>query len=97
MGNPNQEKWAQLVMKTWQDDALRKRLLADPAKVLAEHGIDLPAGVDVKVVENSPKVFHMVLPPKPFTAEVEGQSLDEDKVNRLADGLAGAVTTLSHC
>jgi hypothetical protein len=96
VSNPNQEKWAKLVAATWTNEDLRKKLLSDPHAVLKEHGIELPAGVDVKVVQNTPQVFHMVLPPKPWVSEVEGQTVD-DRLQSIVDGLAGGETTLSHC
>ena len=37
--------WGQLVAKAWKDPAFKKRLLAQPAAVLKEEGIEMPAGV----------------------------------------------------
>jgi hypothetical protein len=48
----NDKEWAQIVGKAWADDKFRQQLLANPAAVLKENGITLPAGVTVNVLEN---------------------------------------------
>jgi hypothetical protein len=57
--------WSQMVAKAWSDELFKKRLLADPAAVLKEHGIAVPAEMAVKVVEDSAKVVHLILPERP--------------------------------
>jgi len=42
--------------------------------VLREAGIDVPAGQQVRVVENTDQVIHMVLPQKP--REMSDEQLD---------------------
>lgn len=56
---------SQLVAKAWADESFKQRLLADPVAVLKAEGLELPAGLTVKVLENTDKVFHLVLPPNP--------------------------------
>jgi hypothetical protein len=76
-GEPDFEyEWSKLVAKAWDDPALKQRLLADPAGVLQEHGLSLPAGVQVKVVENTDQVVHLTLPAKPSPAELSLEELD---------------------
>jgi hypothetical protein len=66
MTNEEQSKaLSKLIAKTWTDEAFKARLLADPAGVLMAEGLSIPAGVSVKVVENTDTVFNLVLPPKP--------------------------------
>ncbi len=86
----NMKKWAQLVARAWTDDKLRHRLLDAPEAVLREHGIDVPAGVEMRVVENTPKVTYLTLPLKP--------ALDVTQLsfNQLA-GIAGLFTTTGAC
>jgi len=61
----NWEQWSQLVAQVWADEKLKQRLLENPASVLQEHGIEVPAGVEVRVVENTEKVSYLTLPAKP--------------------------------
>ena len=56
---------AQLFAKCWKDEALKARLMADPKAVLKEHGLDVPDGIDVKVVENADDCVHLTLPAPP--------------------------------
>jgi hypothetical protein len=63
------KRYGQVVARAWQDEAFHRRLLADPAGALREHGIDVPAGREMRVVENTDEVFHLVLP---ASAEVAG-------------------------
>jgi hypothetical protein len=44
-------QWGQVVAQAWTDAAYKQRLLADPAAVLAEQGLAVPAGVAVQVHE----------------------------------------------
>jgi hypothetical protein len=45
-------RWGQIVARAWDDDAFRRRLLAEPACVLREEGIDVPPGAAVRVIES---------------------------------------------
>jgi hypothetical protein len=58
-------KWGELVARAWTDPAFKARLLADPAAVLKENGLVMPAGFQVQVVENTERVVHLTLPPPP--------------------------------
>lgn len=61
----NTRTWARIVAKAWADEAYKKRLLADPAKVAAEEGLVVPEGVALKLVEAADRQAWLVLPPKP--------------------------------
>ena len=64
------KKMAQVIAKAWADEDFKGRLLGDPRKVLAENGIALPEGIDVKAVENTDKVFYLVIPAKPANDDI---------------------------
>ena len=68
-----QKQWGQLVAKAWSDESLKQRLIEDPAAVLREFGIEAPYAVELKVVEDTAEVRHLVLPPSP-----SGNLADED-------------------
>lgn len=80
----NQEEHAkalsQLIAKCWADEAFKQKLLADPDAVLKAEGLELPAGLTVKVLENTDKLFHLVLPPKPT-------ELSDDSLDRVSGGI----------
>ncbi len=66
----------------WKDDALKARFIADPKSVLAEHGIDVPEGIDVKVVENADNCVHITLPAAPAGIT----SLSDEEIAMVAGG-----------
>ena len=73
---------AELFAECWKDDALKARFMADPKAVLAEHGMDVPDGVDVKVVENADDCVHITLPAPPAASG----ELSDDDLEKAAGG-----------
>ena len=69
------QRWGQLVARAWGDEAFKAHLLADPAAVLAEHGLPVPPGVEVRAVENTDRVLYLTLPPAP-SDELSDEQLD---------------------
>ena len=59
------KRFGRIVAKAWSDDAFKRRLLNDPKAVLQEHGIEVPAGAEVKIVENTDQVVYVNLPRQP--------------------------------
>lgn len=47
------------------DAELRARIETEPRAVLSEHGIELPASVEARVVSDTDDIFHMIMPPDP--------------------------------
>jgi hypothetical protein len=79
MANPQQDHAAiegKIIARAWRDPAFKAKLIADPHATLKEAGVTVPAGVTVKVVENSDTHVHLVLPPKP-TSELSDSALDQ--------------------
>ena len=69
---------AQLFAACWKDEALKARFMTDPKAVLAEHGIDVPDGINVNVVENTDNTVHITMPQAPAG---DGEISDEDLGN----------------
>lgn len=81
--NEQQRTWARIVAQAWADPDFKARLLADPAAVLSEAGLNVPAGVGLQVLENTASVVHLVLPPPPSGGDVEESEL---RVSALSIG-----------
>jgi hypothetical protein len=77
------KKMGSVIAKCWSDDDFKKKLLADPAATLKAEGVkfELPAGMTLKVVENTDKVFHLMLPAQPSSDE-----LSEEDLSHVAGG-----------
>jgi hypothetical protein len=58
-------QYQQIVAKAWANEVYKQRLLRDPKGALRSEGVNLPDDVDVKVLEDTPKLVHFVLPVKP--------------------------------
>ena len=65
-----------VVARAWRDAAFRQRLLAEAAQALREHGVEVPQGVQVRVVENSANLVRFTLPPKP-AGDLTDEELDQ--------------------
>lgn len=73
---PEQEKqYARIAAKCWADPAFKARLLADPRTALAAEGVAVPAGMNLRVVENTPDVTYVVLPAPPGDKELTDEEL----------------------
>lgn len=66
---------ARVIALAWQDEAYKKRLLAHPVEVLREEGLEVPKGMRVKVLEDTPTLRHLVIPVKP--AGLSDKELEE--------------------
>ncbi|MBI5524050.1 MAG: NHLP leader peptide family natural product precursor [Desulfarculus sp.] len=74
-------RWAKVVAKAWADEAYKKKLISDPAAVLKAEGLELPQGAQLKVMEDTAALRHLVLPAMPADAD----KLDEAALSeRLA-------------
>jgi hypothetical protein len=60
----------QVVARAWIDDVFKYRLLSDPAKMLRAEGVGIPEGVEVRILEDTDTVLHVVLPMKPSIQEL---------------------------
>ena len=83
--NPDETSspWAQIAAKAWADETFKNRLLSNPSAVFQEVGLEVPQGVQVRVVENTDQILHLTLPAKPSTDE-----LSEDELKSVAGGLS---------
>ena len=84
---------AELFAACWKDDALKQRFMSDPKSVLAEYGMDVPDGMDVKVVENADNCVHITMPAAPG-----GNDLSDEELRAAAGGCTVCtVTSQSGC
>lgn len=72
---------AKVVARAWSDAEFRANLLANPAAALSDAGVTVPAGVSVKVLENSADTYHLVIPRAPEN------ELSDDDLEKVSGGL----------
>ena len=73
---------ASLFAACWKDEALKARFMTDPKAVLAEYDMDVPDGMDVKVVENADNCVHITMPAPPSGS----MELSDEELSNAAGG-----------
>ena len=81
-------KIEKIIAKAWMDEGFKQRLLSDPVTSLKEEGVEIPPGVEVRVMADTDNLRHLVLPLKPSSKEL----LDKE----LARIVAGRLTNRPH-
>ena len=76
-----QEAYGKVLAKAWSDPPFKAQLLADPPAALASLGITVPAGMQVKVLEDTDSLTHLVLRPPP------SGELSADDLRKVVGGL----------
>ena len=61
--------------KSSMDRVFRQKLLSEPEGVLKAEGLELPDGVKVRVIQDTVKLMHLVIP---FHLELDGELSDAD-------------------
>ena len=56
------EKWSRVIAEAGSNSEFRRRLSEDLAEAVKPFGISVPAGVQVRIVENTDAVSYLVLP-----------------------------------
>lgn len=80
------DKLAELFTACWQDEAVKARFMADPMSVLKERGLEIPEGIDVKVVENGEDRVHITIPAAPAGHD----HLSDEELSQVAGGTCSA-------
>lgn len=63
--NDQVKRHQQLIAKCWADEAFKQQLISEPAHILAQESIEIPEGVQVKVLADSEHRLHWVIPARP--------------------------------
>lgn len=90
MENPKTDRTiAKIIQRCWEDDAFKARFIAQPNAILKEEGVDVPAGLEIKVVQNTENVQYLAIP-----AKATGQ-LTDNALDGVVGGAGGTFTTTS--
>ncbi len=79
-----QDFHAKVITKAWKDASFKKKLQTNPRQALEEIGMNIPANVNVKVVEDTNSSYTFVLPVSPASAK----NLSEMELDAVA-GVSG--------
>jgi hypothetical protein len=79
---------ARMIEKAWKNDTFRQALVTDPrGAVESELGGQLPAGLQVKVLQESADTCYLVLPANPDRAPAG--ELTDQQLDAVAGGWSG--------
>ncbi len=76
-----------IIARAWQDESFKQELLSNPKVVLEKEGINLPASMELRVVEETPTTFYLVLPVNPDQKE----ELSDKELESVAGGIYIAI------
>jgi Nitrile hydratase, alpha chain len=75
---------SQVIDRATRDSAFRQELLQNPKETVErELGVSIPAGIELRVVEETSSTLYLVLPPQPMAA---GQELSDRELEQVAGG-----------
>ena len=81
--------WEHVVARARRDNEFREQLKANPVAMLRDQGIELPPGIQVRVLEDSDRVVRLALAPRPSGHALSEEELDSVVGGALAPGLVG--------
>ena len=95
-GQRRSELQAQLIERATRDQSFREELVRDPWGVIGrELHVEIPPGVEIRVVEETPTTSYLVLPPPPAAP---GEELSDGDLDMVAGGsTASTCYTLCAC
>ena len=86
---------SQVVNRATRDSAFRQELLQNPKETVErELGVSIPAGIELRVVEETTSTLYLVLPPQPIAA---GQELSDRELEQVAGGAWSDQTACGSC
>ena len=89
------EAKGRIIKKALSDSAFKKALLANAnGAIEGELGVKLPAGLKVKVLEDSASQIHLVLP---AFSPVKKEGLSESELSRVSGGFKDGSTKPYDC
>jgi hypothetical protein len=84
---------AHIIAQAWKDEAYKKELLSNSKAVIErEFGVQLPAQVNVRVMQEDSTNLYFVLSARPDLSNAE---LSEEQLEAVAGGVVWTVTTVT--
>jgi hypothetical protein len=75
----DEKKLSQLMMELYSNPELKEKFIANPKEVMAEKGIEVPKGKEIKVLEETETQKYIVLP----HLDDDSNSFAEDFENKM--------------
>ena len=85
-----QQQMGRIIAKCWADEAFKQKLIDSPVETLLAEGIEVPEGLEIKVVENTDSLVYVVLPQPPLG------ELSDSELDKMSGGLCSLEFPLNH-
>ena len=79
----NSRKYGDVMARAFNDEAFKARLLADPKGVLEQEGVVVPAGIEIRAVQNTENVIYLPIPARP------SDELSDEALEQVSGGATG--------
>ncbi len=83
-----------VIVKALKDPSFKERLIADPAAVLKEEGVDLPANAKINIIQAKENEVNIVIPFMPEGQDVS--SLNDEDLAKMAGGTCIELTKVKY-
>ncbi len=88
---------AKVIAQAWSDDGYKRQLVDDPAGALAEAGAEVPDGLQLRVVEDTDTLKHLVLPAAPGEGEIAEEDLERVAGGTMCTAPVGPINPANFC
>lgn len=65
-------KYGEIVSKCWEDEAFKKSFIDDPEAIFKEYGIEVPEGIEYKVIVSPKDIEYIIIPAKEVKEAAQG-------------------------
>jgi hypothetical protein len=90
--NSQENLEAKIIARAWKSEAYKQELLENPKAVISrEFDVELPAEVNVQILEETSTSLYFVLPMRPDFSAADLEDISEEELAQVAGGLNGKI------
>ncbi|UKO95905.1 NHLP leader peptide family RiPP precursor [Nostoc sp. UHCC 0870] len=90
--NSQENLEAKIIARAWKSEAYKQELLKNPKAVISrEFDVELPAEVNVQILEETSTSLYFVLPMRPDFSAADLKDISDEELAQVAGGIAGKI------
>jgi hypothetical protein len=96
---PQQQRaLGRVIARAWSDPLFKEQLKANPKDILNTMGMDVPEGLEIEVVENSPSKIYLTLPAVTLPELIDDEDIEANvDMPSVGPPLSSAAMCCSAC